>query len=70
MMALMLSLAEVVLTCLWTNALGLCRDRVDHENGSFGHYLIAKECIQFKIPDNLTFEQATTLGVSIVTVVR
>lgn len=39
------------------------------ELGSFGEYLLAKAAVQIKIPPNLSFEQAASLGVSIVTVV-
>ncbi|ETS86155.1 hypothetical protein PFICI_04180 [Pestalotiopsis fici W106-1] len=36
--------------------------------GAFGHYMIAMADVAMKIPDNLSFEEAATLGVSIVTV--
>ncbi|KAI1739292.1 GroES-like protein [Xylaria scruposa] len=38
------------------------------DNGAFGEYLVAKEHIQLKIPDNVTDEEAATLGVSVTTV--
>jgi len=46
------------------------RDLTDHENGAFGEYLIAKAAVQFKIPGNLSDQEAATLGVSTMTVVR
>lgn len=44
-------------------------DTTNHENGSFGEYLVAKAAIQLKIPDNITDTEASTLGVSTITVV-
>lgn len=38
--------------------------------GAFGEYAVAKGDLQIKIPDNLSFEEAATLGVGISTVVR
>lgn len=45
------------------------RNRLDHETGAFAEYVIAKAAIQMKIPDNVSFEQAATMGVSIITCV-
>ncbi|KAF2142056.1 uncharacterized protein K452DRAFT_298063 [Aplosporella prunicola CBS 121167] len=39
-----------------------------HEDGSFGEYLVAKDGIQMKIPDGVSIEEAATLGVGITTV--
>lgn len=50
------------------NPLG--RNRANHESGAFAEYAIAKASVQRKIPDNLSFEEAATLGVAIMTVVR
>lgn len=41
---------------------------MQHEDGAFGQYALAKADIALKIPDNLSFEKAATLGVSITTV--
>ncbi|TRX97742.1 hypothetical protein FHL15_001497 [Xylaria flabelliformis] len=38
------------------------------DNGAFGEYLAAKEHVQLKTPDNVTDEEAATLGVSVTTV--
>ena len=46
------------------------RNRAYHESGAFAEYAIAKASVQRKIPDNLSFEEAATLGVAIMTVVR
>ncbi|KAI0123827.1 chaperonin 10-like protein [Xylariales sp. AK1849] len=43
-------------------------DPTQHENGGFASYVIAKADVSLRIPDNLTFEEAATLGVSITTV--
>lgn len=48
----------------------LGRNRANHESGSFAEYAVAKASVQRKIPDNLSFEEAATLGVAIMTVVR
>ncbi|TVY40893.1 Protein TOXD [Lachnellula subtilissima] len=40
----------------------------DHETGAFGEYIIAKAALQFHISDNLSNEEAATLGVSVATV--
>ncbi|KAL4805773.1 hypothetical protein BDV18DRAFT_152488 [Aspergillus unguis] len=41
---------------------------VQPEDGTFAEYIVVKGDIQMKIPDNLSFEEASTLGVGIVTV--
>ncbi|KAI0401037.1 GroES-like protein [Xylaria palmicola] len=38
------------------------------DNGAFGEYLVAKEHLQLKTPDNVTDEEAATLGISVTTV--
>ncbi|KAK8125754.1 uncharacterized protein PG998_001513 [Apiospora kogelbergensis] len=38
------------------------------ENGAFAEYIVAKGDLQIKIPDNLSDEEAATLGISICTV--
>jgi len=43
-------------------------DYVQHENGAFAEYIVAKGGLQMKIPDNVSFEEAATLGVGISTV--
>jgi len=43
-------------------------NEIYHEDGSFANYITAKGDIQIKIPDNLSFEEASTLGVGITTV--
>lgn len=45
------------------------RNRVDHETGAFGEFVLAKASVQIRIPDNVSFEQAATLGVAIATCV-
>ncbi|KAH7065377.1 chaperonin 10-like protein [Macrophomina phaseolina] len=40
----------------------------NHEDGSFAEYLAAKDGIFLKIPDNVSFEEAATLGVGISTI--
>jgi NADPH:quinone reductase-like Zn-dependent oxidoreductase len=42
-------------------------NEVNHEDGAFGEYITAKGDVQIKIPDNLSFEEASTLGVGITT---
>lgn len=37
--------------------------------GAFGEYIVTKGDLQIKIPDNLSFGEAATLGVGISTVV-
>ncbi|KAE8374909.1 chaperonin 10-like protein [Aspergillus bertholletiae] len=41
---------------------------VQPEDGSFAEYIVAKGDIQMRIPDNLSFQEAATLGVGITTV--
>lgn len=41
---------------------------VQPEDGAFAEYIVAKGDLQMKIPDNLSFQEAATLGVGIVTV--
>ncbi|KAF7587032.1 hypothetical protein BBP40_007828 [Aspergillus hancockii] len=41
---------------------------VQPEDGAFAEYIVAKGDLQMHIPDNLSFQQAATLGVSISTV--
>ncbi|EHK24949.1 uncharacterized protein TRIVIDRAFT_61701 [Trichoderma virens Gv29-8] len=41
---------------------------VQPEDGTFAEYIVAKGDLQIKIPDNMTFEEAATLGVSVSTV--
>ncbi|OOQ91706.1 Protein TOXD [Penicillium brasilianum] len=41
---------------------------VQPEDGAFAEYIVAKGDLQTKIPDNLSFQEAATLGVGIVTV--
>tara|TARA_R110002060_G_scaffold26003_6_gene35512 strand:- start:439 stop:798 length:360 start_codon:yes stop_codon:yes gene_type:complete len=43
-------------------------NEVHKEDGAFGNIITAKGDIQIKIPDNLSFEEASTLGVGIMTV--
>lgn len=43
-------------------------DAVQHENGAFAEYIVAKADIQMKIPDGVSFEEAATLGVGVITV--
>ncbi|KAL4971247.1 chaperonin 10-like protein [Aspergillus desertorum] len=43
-------------------------NRVQPEDGAFAEYIVAKGDIQLHIPDNLSFEEAATLGVGIMTV--
>lgn len=49
---------------------GFCHgaNLVHHESGTFQEILTAKGDIQMKIPENLSFEEASTLGVGITTV--
>jgi NADPH:quinone reductase-like Zn-dependent oxidoreductase len=41
---------------------------VEKEDGSFAQYIVAKADIQTKIPDSWSFEDASTLGIAIITV--
>jgi NADPH:quinone reductase-like Zn-dependent oxidoreductase len=43
-------------------------NQVNHDDGSFSEIITARGDIQIKIPDNISFEEAATLGVSITTV--
>ncbi|MCJ1467958.1 hypothetical protein MMC07_006584 [Pseudocyphellaria aurata] len=43
-------------------------DDDNHENGSFAEHIAAKGDVQLKIPDRLSFEDAATLGLGVVTV--
>jgi NADPH:quinone reductase-like Zn-dependent oxidoreductase len=45
-------------------------NEIYHEHGAFGNYISAKGDIQIKIPENLSFEEAATLGVGITTYVH
>lgn len=40
----------------------------DKETGAFAEHILVKGDLQIKIPDNLSFEEASTLGVGISTV--
>ena len=42
-------------------------NQVNHEDGSFAEYIVAKGDVQIKIPDNMSFEEASTLGVGVTT---
>ena len=50
-------------------SLTLFSDRTQHENGGFAEYIVAKGDVQIKTPDNVSDEDAATLGISIATVV-
>ncbi|KAJ3076490.1 hypothetical protein HDU98_002934 [Podochytrium sp. JEL0797] len=41
---------------------------INHEDGAFGEVITAKGDIVSKIPDNLSFEEASSLGVGVFTV--
>jgi len=41
---------------------------VQHEDGAFAEHIVAKAEVQIKIPESLSFEEASTLGVGISTV--
>ncbi|KAJ5778783.1 zinc-binding oxidoreductase ToxD [Penicillium odoratum] len=43
---------------------------VQPEDGSFAEYIVVKGDVQFRIPDHMTFEEASTLGVGINTVMQ
>ncbi|OJJ54679.1 hypothetical protein ASPSYDRAFT_49796 [Aspergillus sydowii CBS 593.65] len=43
-------------------------DRTQHENGAFANYIVAKGDVQIKTPDNISDEDAATLGISVATV--
>jgi len=41
---------------------------VQHENGAFAEYIVAKAAVQTHIPEKLSFEEAATLPIGIITV--
>lgn len=41
---------------------------VQHEDGAFAEFIVVKGDLQIKIPPNLSFEEASTLGIGITTV--
>ncbi|KAI1303495.1 GroES-like protein [Xylaria venustula] len=43
-------------------------DITQHENGAFANYIVAKGDVQIKTPNNVSDEEAATLGISIATV--
>lgn len=43
-------------------------NRQEPDDGAFGNYILVKADVQSHIPDNLSFEEAATLGVGIITV--
>lgn len=51
---------RVVGPCYGANAM-------NHDTGSFGQHIIVKGDVQIKIPDNLSFEEAATLGIGLTT---
>jgi NADPH:quinone reductase-like Zn-dependent oxidoreductase len=42
-------------------------NQVNHEDGAFAEYIVTKGDVQIKIPDNMSFEEASTLGVGVTT---
>lgn len=40
---------------------------MNHDTGSFGQHIAVKGDVQIKIPDNLSFEEAATLGIGLTT---
>lgn len=48
---------------------GLCHgaNAVCHDDGTFGQHITAKGDVQIRIPDNLSFEEAATLGIGVIT---
>ena len=40
----------------------------NHESGAFAEHITTKGDLQLKIPDHLSFEEAATLGVGVITV--
>jgi NADPH:quinone reductase-like Zn-dependent oxidoreductase len=48
---------------------GFCHggNEVNHEDGAFAEYVTAKGDVQIGIPDNMSFEEAATLGVGVTT---
>ena len=51
------------------NELTLAANDANAENGAFARYIAVKEDLQMHIPDNVSFEAASTMGVAVVTVV-
>lgn len=47
---------------------GMAHGGIDAERGAFGDYVIGNADVQLNIPDNVSFEEAATLGVGITTV--
>lgn len=45
-------------------------NQIQHEDGAFAEYIMVKGDVAIKIPDQLSDEQAATLGAGIITVVR
>ncbi|KAF3387451.1 Protein TOXD [Penicillium rolfsii] len=43
-------------------------NEVQHEDGAFAEYIVAKGDLQWKIPEHMSFQEAATLGVGILTV--
>ncbi|KAM5439880.1 hypothetical protein MferCBS31731_004291 [Microsporum ferrugineum] len=43
-------------------------NRQEPDDGAFGNYILVKADVQSHIPDNISFEEAATLGVGIITV--
>ncbi|KAI1414740.1 putative alcohol dehydrogenase [Hypoxylon sp. FL1857] len=43
-------------------------NQLQPQDGAFGEYAVVKASIQIRIPDNITDEQAATLGVSVITI--
>lgn len=41
---------------------------LQHEDGAFAEHIVARADVQMKIPDNISFEDAATLGAGLVTV--
>ena len=52
----------------WLTSSLISGNVANHETGAFAEYVIAKGDVQLKIPDQLSFEEAATLGVGITTV--
>ena len=43
-------------------------NHVQHEDGAFAEYIVAKADLQIRLPDYLSFEKAATFGVASMTV--
>lgn len=43
-------------------------DAVEHENGAFAEYVVAKADLQLRVPERVSLEEAATLGVGVTTV--